>query len=430
MRWIVAYSILNHSAFSGSRIAVALAGLELQASPFAIGLILSFYSLLPMFLSVAGGRWIDRVGLRQPMLWGTVLLIFAIAVPFLAWDIGSLYLSSVTVGLGFMAFHICTQKAAGDLGGETRRKENFSLLAIGYSVSGFVGPTLAGLSIDYLGHQMAFGLLALLPLLTGLLMWRYPLAEIRSAGDQSADPRSADLQPADLQSADGRLAGSQSAQAAPPSGKVTELFENRELRRLFLAIVLISSCWDVHQFLVPLYGAQQGLSASSIGLVLGTYAGATFLIRLALPWLSRHFSEWRLILAAMWTAFGVYALYPWFPTLPVMLTLSFVLGLGLGVCQPMILSALHRSAPPGRIGEAVGLRMTLVSATQTFLPTSFGALGGAFGLAPMFVGMSLMVAGGAIFARRGLADHELKHGADIGGASAPAPAGIAAEDKL
>lgn len=410
MRWIVAYSILNHSAFSGSRVAVALAGLELQASPFAIGLILSFYSLLPMFLSVAGGRWIDRVGLRQPMLWGTGLLTFAIAVPFLAWDIGSLYLSSVTVGLGFMAFHICSQKAAGDLGGEARRKENFSLLAIGYSVSGFIGPTMAGLSIDYLGHQVAFALLAVLPLLAGLLMWRYPIAEIRSAGAQ--------------------LAGHLPAEPAPPSGKVTELFENRELRRLFLAIVLISSCWDVHQFLVPLYGAQHGLSASSIGLVLGTYAGATFVIRLALPWLSRHFSEWRLILAAMWTAFGVYALYPWFPTLPFMLTLSFVLGLGLGVCQPMILSALHRSAPPGRIGEAVGLRMTLVSATQTFLPTSFGALGSAFGLAPMFIGMSLMVGGGAIFARRGLKDHELKRGADIGGAGSPAREEIAAEDKL
>ncbi len=105
----------------------------MSASPFAIGLILSFYSLLPMFLSVAGGRWIDRVGLRLPMLCGMCLLTFGISVPFLAWDIGSLYLSSVTVGLGFMGFHICTQKAAGDLGGESRRKENFRLLAIGYS---------------------------------------------------------------------------------------------------------------------------------------------------------------------------------------------------------------------------------------------------------------------------------------------------------
>ncbi len=99
-----------------------------------------------------------------------------------------------------------------------------------------------------------------------------------------------------------------------------------------------------------------------------------------------------------------------FRRLPVMLALSFVLGLGLGVCQPMILSALHRYAPEGRIGEAVGLRMTLVSATQTLLPTIFGAMGNVFGLAPMFVGMSLLVAGGALVVRRSLPVEELARG--------------------
>ena len=402
MRRIFAYTILNHSAFSGSRVAVALAGLELSASPFAIGLILSFYSLLPMFLSVAGGRWIDRVGMRLPMLSGSALVAFGVSVPFLTWDIGSLYLSSITVGLGFMGFHICTQKAAGDLGGESRRKENFGLLAIAYSISGFLGPTVAGLTIDHLGFRTAFALLAALPLITLLLVWRYPLQIDRPESNLSPiSPINAEA-PTDAEAPADPQAG---------SGKLMELIESPPLKRLFIAVVLISASWDVHQFIVPLYGAQHGLSASAIGLVLGTFAVATFVIRLALPLLSRRYSEWRLILAAMWTAFVIYALYPWFPTLPVMLVLSFVLGLGLGVCQPMILSALHRHAPPGRVGEAVGLRMTLVSATQTLLPTVFGALGSAFGLAPMFIGMSCLVVAGAVFIRRNLPIDELIRGA-------------------
>jgi MFS family permease len=405
VRRIFAYTILNHSAFSGSRVAVALAGLELSASPFAIGLILSFYSLLPLFLSVAGGRWVDRVGMRLPMLLGSVLLAFGVSVPFLAWDIGSLYLSSITVGLGFMGFHICTQKAAGDLGGAARRKENFSLLAIGYSVSGFLGPTLAGLSIDYLGFRTAFALLTALPCITFLLIWRYPL---RTPGAVDVSIANADVAP--NTTAHPNAAVDSHPEHATATGKLSDLFQNPALRRLFIVVVLISASWDVHQFMVPLYGAQHGLSASAIGLVLGTYAVATFVIRLALPWLSRRYSEWRLILVAMWTAFAVYAVYPWFPTLPVMLVLSFVLGLGLGMCQPMILSALHRYAPEGRVGEAVGLRMTLVSATQTVLPTAFGALGSGFGLAPLFVAMSLLVLGGAIVVRRGLPDEELLRG--------------------
>ena len=100
---------------------MSLAALELDASPFAIGLLLSFYGLLPMFLAVPGGRWIDRIGMRVPMLAGTGLLAFGVAVPFVIWDIGALYLASVTIGLGFMAFHLATQKAAGLIGGAAAR---------------------------------------------------------------------------------------------------------------------------------------------------------------------------------------------------------------------------------------------------------------------------------------------------------------------
>ena len=68
MRRLILLSILNHAAFAGSRVVVSLAGLELQASPFAIGLVLSFYGLLPMVLSVASATPGDAAaaqGLRQ-----------------------------------------------------------------------------------------------------------------------------------------------------------------------------------------------------------------------------------------------------------------------------------------------------------------------------------------------------------------------------
>jgi predicted MFS family arabinose efflux permease len=400
MRRIIAFSILNHSAFAGSRVAVALAGLQLHASPFAIGLILSFYSLLPMFLAVPAGRWIDRIGMRVPMLIGTGALAFGIIVPFLAWDIGGLYLASVTIGVGFMAFHLCVQKAAGDLGGDAKRKEYFSQLALGYSVSGFLGPTLSGFAIDLLGHRVVFGLLAIAPALAWIALQRYRFEHLRVEPEHALPERAA-------------------------SARVLDLLDVPDLRRMYLAIVLISACWDVHQFLVPLYGALHGLSASSIGLVLGSFAVATFVIRLAMPLFLHRYSEWRLILIAMWICAIVYAAYPWFPTLPVMLTLSFVLGLGLGVCQPMILTVLHKSAPPGRVGEATGLRMTLVSATQTVLPTVFGAMGGVLGLAPMFLGMTTLVAVGAVLARRGLPADSL-----VGGAAMVSDPKAESEDKL
>lgn len=378
IRLLVALTVLNHTAFAGSRVAVSLGALELGASPFAIGLLLSFYGLLPMFLSVPAGRWIDRVGMRLPMLAGTGLLAFGVAVPFLTWDIGAMYLASVTIGLGMMAYYLAAQKAAGMIGGDAARTANFSLMALGFSMSGFLGPTSAGVAIDLIGHRWTFALLAAAALATLAVLLRASLTrELPAPGPQVAGPE------------------------APPT-RLMDLLGTPELRRLYLSVVVLSSAWDVHQFLVPLYGASLGISASKIGLVLGAFSVATFIVRLTLPWLAGRVGDWPLVLGAMAVAALVYLAYPVFPVLSTMLALSFLLGLGLGVAQPMMMAVLHRASPPDRIGEAAGLRMTLINGTQTFLPTAFGAFGAAFGLSAIFWGMALLIAGGGAHVWRGL----------------------------
>lgn len=378
IRLLVALTVLNHTAFAGSRVAVSLGALELGASPFAIGLLLSFYGLLPMFLSVPAGRWIDRVGMRLPMLAGTGLLAFGVAVPFLTWDIGAMYLASVTIGLGMMAYYLAAQKAAGMIGGDAARTANFSLMALGFSMSGFLGPTSAGVAIDLIGHRWTFALLAAAALATLAVLLRASLTrELPAPGPQVAGPE------------------------APPT-RLMDLLGTPELRRLYLSVVVLSSAWDVHQFLVPLFGASLGISASKIGLVLGAFSVATFIVRLTLPWLAGRVGDWPLVLGAMAVAALVYLAYPVFPVLSTMLALSFLLGLGLGVAQPMMMAVLHRASPPDRIGEAAGLRMTLINGTQTFLPTAFGAFGAAFGLSAIFWGMALLIAGGGAHVWRGL----------------------------
>lgn len=378
IRLLVALTVLNHTAFAGSRVAVSLGALELGASPFAIGLLLSFYGLLPMFLSVPAGRWIDRVGMRLPMLAGTGLLAFGVAVPFLTWDIGAMYLASVTIGLGMMAYYLAGQKAAGMIGGDEARTASFSLMALGFSLSGFLGPTSAGLAIDLIGHRWTFAMLAAAALATLVVLLRSSLTrELPAPGPQVAGPE------------------------APPT-RLMDLLGTPELRRLYLSVVVLSSAWDVHQFLVPLYGASLGISASKIGLVLGAFSVATFIVRMTLPWLAGRVGDWPLVLGAMAVATLVYLAYPVFPVLSTMLALSFLLGLGLGVAQPMMMAVLHRASPPDRIGEAAGLRMTLINGTQTFLPTAFGAFGAAFGLSAIFWGMALLIAGGGAHVYRGL----------------------------
>ena len=379
VRWLVTLTVLEHMTFAGSRVAISLTALEMQASPFAIGLLLSFYGLLPTALSVAGGRWVDRVGMLRPMLIGTALVAAGVVAPLLIWDIASLFLATVTIGLGFMAFNLAIQKAIGVVGGLHARTASFSLLALGFSVSGFLGPAVAGVAIDTLGHRASFGVLALPTLLVLATLMLLPFRD--QLRETSAPPaRAPDERPARLR----------------------DLLATPELKRLYVSVTLLSSAWDVHQFLVPLYGAGIGLTASAIGFVLGAFSVATFVVRLLLPLITRHVAEWPLIIGAMASATLVYAVYPMFPSLTAMLVLSFALGIGLGSAQPMMMVVLYRESPPHRIGEAAGLRMTLINGTQTFLPTTFGAFGGFLGLSPMFWGMAMLIGTGAVYVGNGV----------------------------
>jgi len=43
--------------------------------------------------------------------------------------------------------------------------------------------------------------------------------------------------------------------------------------------------------------------------------------------------------------------------------------------QPMVMSLLHNTTPAGRVGEAIGVRMSLVNMSQIAMPLLFGALG-------------------------------------------------------
>ena len=80
--------------------------------------------------------------------------------------------------------------------------------------------------------------------------------------------------------------------------------------------------------------------------------------------------------------------------------LSFCLGLGLGMSQPMVMSLLHSHAPPGRMGEAAGVRMSLVNSMAFAVPLVFGALGTSVGLAPVFWSVGVFLAAGGWLARR------------------------------
>lgn len=369
---LVFTAILAHAAFNGSRLTLSLNALSLNASPLAVGVMMSLFAALPMLLSVVSGRLVDRIGVRRPLIVGTTLLAICVALPGLVPAFAVLYVAAAGIGTAFMLFHIAVQHAVGAGSGEADRKANFGWLALGFSISNFIGPTSAGFMIDLIGHRATFLVLAGLALAAlALIAWKRHAFVDNHGAAKAADTRNA-----------------------------LQLLREPELRRVFLVTAMLASAWDLFVFVMPIYGTEIGLSASTIGLILGSFALATIVIRVALPWLSRHVRDWPMITATFVIAGVAYALFPLVETVPLLAAIAFLLGLGLGSTQPSIMSLLYAKAPPGRAGEAVGVRSVVLNASHTVLPLAFGGVGAALGMAPIFWTMAGALAGGAVMANR------------------------------
>jgi hypothetical protein len=58
-------------------------------------------------------------------------------------------------------------------------------------------------------------------------------------------------------------------------------------------------------------------------------------------------------------------------------------------------------APPGRAGEALGLRFSVVNLTHMVIPLAFGTIGSALGLITVFLANSVLMLGGGYAHHRG-----------------------------
>lgn len=370
---LIALGIANHTVLAGARVDVSLDALARGASPATVGLLVALFALLPMFSAVAVGRFSDRVGARRPMIAGSAALALSTALPALAPGYPALFASAALIGFSFTTFQVALQHVTGELGEPAKRAKRFSHLALAYSVSGMLGPLAAGLGIDHAGHRATFALLALVPLVPlAILLWgRLPL-------------------PAPV------------AHEAPISPRgMFDLVRHRALRRVLAINALFALGWDLHTVFVPIYGAELGLTASQIGSVLATFGLATFLVRFAMPWIAGRFSETQVLTGALFLSAAAYLAFPFASGALALAMLSFALGFGLGSGQPMVMSLLSSRAPPGRMGEAAGLRMSLIQSMSVAVPLAFGALGTTLGVIPVFWGVGACLVTGGVVARRG-----------------------------
>ena len=343
--------------------AAPLLALQQGYSPAAVGVLLALFALMQVFLALPAGRFADRHGLKRPFGFSVLAACTGagLAVAFPVFPV--LCLSALLTGGATGSAVIALQRHVGRAAsGATQLRQVFSWLSIGPAVSNFVGPFSAGLLIDHAGpaagslwgYRAAFLLMALLPLAGWFLV-----------------QRTRELPPV-------------LAQTGGSQPKAWDLLHEPKFRRLMLVNWFLSSCWDVHTFVVPVLGFERGISASVIGSILGAFALAAAAIRVVMPLVAAHLREWKVLVVAMLVTAVLFGLYPWMPSALAMGVCSILLGFALGTVQPMIMSMLHQITPEARHGEALGLRLMVINASSVAMPILFGSAGAVAGVAVVF----------------------------------------------
>jgi len=162
------------------------------------------------------------------------------------------------------------------------------------------------------------------------------------------------------------------------------------------ASLVIFSAMDLLVIYLPLYGAEHGIAAGTVGVLLAVRAAASIVSRFFFSWVLGRLGRNKLLLLSLCVsglAIGLLALtaHPL-----VMAVLLFLAGLGLGVGAPLTLAWLADIVPANMRGSAFSLRLAFNRVGQTAIPIVAGFVVGPLGLAGVLlaVAASLLLSAG------------------------------------
>lgn len=352
--------------FKGARVASTLYALELGASPWDTGLLLSTYGLFPLVFAVYAGRVSDAYGVHKPLIGGTIVCALGVMLPFVWPTYFGLFAGAALSSSGFIFVQVPMQSLTGSFATGPQRTKDINNYALIVSLGDLVGPVAAGFLIDHAGYRATYLWLGLFNVasVAGLL-WLLP-----------------------------RLPAARHV-AGGVRRRMMELLRNPNLRRVMITSAVVMTGLDLYQLYMPIYGRSVGLSASAIGMILGAYAAAGFVTRAMLPTFAKRLSEERLLAFSLFFAAAIFVAIPLFSDAVMLGIMSLLLGLGLGLGQPLGVILTYNFSPPGRAGEALGMRIAVNNSLHVVAPSTFGAIGSLLGLSPVFWITAAFLAAGA-----------------------------------
>jgi MFS family permease len=359
---------------------IPLRARELGATLDVIGLIIGAGAIAAVFTSVPSGALIDRLGPRRAFVAGTgVTTVLMLLTPWVTnywFFLPLLALLGVARNLGWVA----SQAHITGIGSEKERPRLTGRFSLFSSVGQMVGPLMVGAAAGTMGYQWALVVPAAYAL--GFRVLGLCLVEVAQPPRGQAKPS----QGVGVRSAWQLL-------AIPGIWVVLLLTFGRVwitvVYATFVPVYLVIDR-DFDPFIVGTVTATSGLVAAAIAPTVGFW--------------TRYASPATVTNVALTSGATGLILVPHVAALPYVFIVPVLVGVGLGITLPLLLSMTATEAPEGRRGVALGLRSTATQSAMAGAPLLVGAVMGLLGTLLGFTGAGIaglaVLVGARLVARR------------------------------
>ncbi|MGO4587929.1 MFS transporter [Paenarthrobacter sp. 2TAF44] len=377
-------ALLIHSALIQAvtflvRPATSYRALELDVPGFALGLLAASYAVFPLLLALPIGGLVDRLGERRLMAIGSAVVLGCSAfLLFFGTSVPALVAGTALLGAGQLACVVGQQAVVANNAESARLDSAFGYLTFAASLGQALGP----LAISLVGGaSVRPDTNAIFLLATAMSLVLFVTTFVVSS-KVSRRRR-------------------MSKGSAGGKGGAMALLKTPGVVRALATSATVLAVVDLTVVYLPALGAERGLSAATVGLMLTVRAVLSMVSRLGLGNMSRKLGRMRLLVLSLAVSTVSLAV----AAIPMPMWLLFVvmafLGLGLGIGQPLTMSWLSAQAPEGQRGRALALRLAGNRVGQVVLPSAIGVVAVGLGAAGVFLASAVAV-GGTMLLLRGV----------------------------
>jgi len=370
----------GQAGWQGIRLMLAYQALAETGSPVFVGVVAAVIALAGLVVSVPSGHLIDRFGGAKVTLGGNLISLLNIVVVLVFHDVVGLTIAAVLVGMGYLHVIVAQQGIVAHLSTGSSPDVAFGTLTAAASIGQLIGPPLVTMAAMAWSADTAHPNTWVGSAACGFLF----LVSLPSY--------------VSLRLAERRVPKALPAPDAPPASLRRVLRMPGIMRALLVGAAMIVTV-DLLASFIPVWAVAKDIPADVVGWLLALRALCATSSRFGIARLVARFGRKSLLVVTLSLTVVALIALPFvdvWGAIPVMV----LIGVGLGLPQPLTLAWMSSLAPPHAKGAVFGARMTVNRFAQVTLPLVVAAFAGPAGVIAVFwvtaaiLGTSLVVVAG------------------------------------